>query len=215
MKSHIASLSLLVAYLAAVPAMAQISCTPSGPKLCSSGQSGGNMCTGYPGLLQFPYCVPPIGPTSPNNVVADGFTLGACNITPPNCNVTGLQFLLWVFPGDVPTSVQVSIYPSSTTFNFASPPPPLFTATITIPSPGCYTNDYGFDVCTVSLSLSPAAILPGSTSYYLVLSNATTIDGETVGWDQNGPSGPGYYYPVGTGLIPHKVGSETFTLLGY
>jgi hypothetical protein len=38
-----------------------------------------------------------------------------------------------------------------------------------------------------------------------------------VGWDQNGaafaPNTPDYY-PVGAPLIPHKVGSETFTLIG-
>jgi hypothetical protein len=206
MESLVAWLLLLVSCLAAVPAMAQSTV------LYTSGPFNGTMCN----LSQFPFCVPLIGPTNPLNMVADSFTLGACLSL--NCNVTAIDFGVWVQPADYVTSVQVAIYPQSG-FNICSPPPPLFTQTINLPSPICFTNDYGFGTCNEHGALSPAASLPDNASYYLVLSNASTVvGGGTVGWDVNGPPGPGNYYPVvgSTGACaPHKVGPETFSIIGY
>ena len=78
-------------------------------------------------------------------VVSDTFTLSTAS------TVTGLNFGAWVFPGDTLTSAEVSITSSEFGGTTYSDQVVAFT------QQGCTGNQYGYNVCTESGSLTGVA----------------------------------------------------------
>src|SRR5579863_8024019 len=117
--------------------------------------------------------------------------------------ITGLSFGAWLFPGDTLQTVEVSI--TSDEFGGTT-----FTdQVVSFTQSGCSGNQYGFNVCTETGSLTPVNLaFGGGNNYWLNLDNAVVNDGDPVYWDEN--SGPSLASQNSVGTIP----SESFTLLG-
>jgi hypothetical protein len=128
-------------------------------------------------------------------VVSDSFTVGSGGAT-----VNGLAFGAWVFPGDTLTSAEVSI--TSSEFGGTTYTDQIVSFT----QSGCSGNQYGYNVCTETGSLSPVNLSGGT--YWLNLQNAVTAQGNPIYWDEN--SGPSSASENSVGTIP----SEAFTILG-
>ena len=170
MKLRIASLSLLVLCLAAVPAMAQT--------VYSNGAING---TTDAWTINFGF------------VVSDTFTTSGGS-------VNGIAFGAWAFTGDVLQSAEVQI--TSAEFGGTT-----FTdQVVNFTQSGCSGNQYGFNVCTETASLSPVNLAAGT--YWLNLDNAVVNSGDPIYWDEN--SGPSSASENSVGTIP----SEAFTVLG-
>ena len=172
MKPRIASLLLLLVSLSVLPAVAQT--------LYNNGAINGtidawNVADGF--------------------VVSDTFTLGTSS------TVTGLSFGAWLFPGDVPNSVEVQI--TSAEFGGTT----YTDQNVNLTLSGCSANQLGFNVCTESGSFNTAVNLAAGT-YWLNLDNAVNGDGDPLYWDEN--SGPSSASENEVGTIP----SEAFTLFG-
>jgi hypothetical protein len=169
---RIASLTLLALCLAVVPAVAQTDIYDNGP---TNGTTDA-------WTINFGFAV------------SDSFTLGSAS------TVSGLNFAVWIAPGDVLQSAEVSITSSEfggTTF---------FDGTVNFTQGNCVSNQYGFNVCTESGSFSGPALNAGT--YWLNLQNASVNTGDPVYWDEN--SGPSSASQNSLGTVP----SESFTLLG-
>jgi hypothetical protein len=186
MKLRFASLSLLALGLglAAAPAMAQ-------QIVYSNGPTDGN---DWAWAVNF------------SGVVSDSFF-----IANENTYITGADFVMWLFPGDTLTSVQLSI--TSGPFGGGTS---YFDGTVTFTQNSCQTNQYGFDVCNVSTSFNGPALNGGT--YWLTLQNGSVPSGDPIYWDQN--SGPSQAFRCcGTNEpVPNAVGtipSESFSILGY
>ena len=174
MRLRIASLSMLLLCLAAVPAVGQAIIYSNGP--INGSFDAWTINSGF--------------------VVSDSFTVS--NGAPA---VDGINFGAWLFVGDVLESVQVSITSSEfggTTF---------FNQVVNFTQSGCYSNQYGLNVCEESGSISPLVNLAAGT-YWLNLANAVVNTGDPVYWDEN--SGPSSASENSVGTIP----SEAFTILG-
>jgi hypothetical protein len=115
-------------------------------------------------------------------------------------SLTGLQFGVWLFPGDVLQSVEVLIGTSEYANDITDQ-----TVSIT-QSSNCPANNFGFMVCTETGSLTGVA--PGAGTDWLTLQNAVVSDGDPVFWDEN--SGPSLASHTTVGTIP----SEAFTVFG-
>lgn len=115
--------------------------------------------------------------------------------------------VVWVEPGDTPTSISWMFGTSPFSGNVASG-----TSPVTVLS--SVTNEYGYSVDTISFSMGTLSLNAGT--YWLTLGNATTADGGPVYWDENSgvgcnsPGCPSQAEASGIGTIP----SETFTLEG-
>ncbi|MGB8885849.1 MAG: PEP-CTERM sorting domain-containing protein [Candidatus Korobacteraceae bacterium] len=120
--------------------------------------------------------------------------------------INNISFWAWVEPGDVASSVEVQI---SSTGYFGNE---LFDGTVSLTQSNCFTNNFGFDVCAESGNYFGPALNPGN--YYLTLSNATTLEGNPLYWDENSGVGclsngcPSSAQENTLGTIP----SEAFTL---
>ena len=114
--------------------------------------------------------------------------------------VTGLSFGAWAFPGDVLENAEVQITSAEFGGTVYSDQIVSFTQS------GCSGNQYGFNVCTETGSLSPVNLAAGT--YWLNLDNAVVNDGDPIYWDEN--SGPSSASENSVGTIP----SEAFTVLG-
>jgi len=126
-------------------------------------------------------------------VVSDTFTTGGGP-------VSGLVFGAWTFPGDVLINAEVQITSSEfggTTFT---------DQIVSFTQSGCSTNQYGFNVCTETGSLSPVNLAAGT--YWLNIDNAVVNNGDPIYWDENSGASSASENSVGT--IP----SEAFTILG-
>lgn len=139
------------------------------------------------------------------NVVSDTFTLAGSS------TITGISFGAWLDPGTTLYTAQIIIssQPDNGGTIYYNSPPLNFTQT------GCVLNQYGYNVCTETVSnLDIPRLSPGT--YWMNLQNASVSNLNSAYWDQNSGVGcmsPGcpsqaqsYYY----GTIP----SESFTLLG-
>ena len=71
---------------------------------------------------------------------------------------------------------------------------------------GCVTNQFAFNVCTETGSVTSFNLNAGS--YWLNMENAVVASGNPVYWDEN--DGPSWASEGSTGSIP----SESFTILG-
>jgi len=136
--------------------------------------------------------------------VSDTFTVPA-----GGTQLTGIAFGAWLFPGDsIPSlSVQVGTGPFGTNEMSLDGVP-------TLQLGDCATNNFGFDVCTLSASW-PGLSLAGGT-YWITLDNAAVTSGDPVYWDENSGAGcggagcPSSAQENSVGTIP----SEAFTLSG-
>lgn len=126
--------------------------------------------------------------------VSDSFTFNS------QTSFNGFSFGAWLFPGDTLTSAEVSITSAElggTTY---------FDATVNFTPSGCFTNTYGYDICTETGDFhSSVNLAPGT--YWINLQNASVPSGDPVYWDEN--SGPSSASESALGTIP----SESFTLL--
>jgi len=136
-------------------------------------------------------------------IVSDTFTVG--NQQTP---VTGMSFGVWLFPGDTLTSAEVSI--TSEPNGGAS----YFDQTVNFTQGACTTNQYGYNVCTVTATFNGPTLNPGT--YWVNLQNASDPIGDPVYWDENSGFGcessgcPSQAYDNSVGTIP----SEAFSMLG-
>jgi hypothetical protein len=179
MKTGVVSLALLALCAVAVPAMAQ--------DIYNNGPTNG---TSDAWLINF------------GHVVSDTFTVGSAG-----AQITGLSFAAWVFPGDIPSFVEVQITSDENggTVYYDQ-------KFVELTQSGCAANQYGFNVCVETLSLgtccgSPPLDLSAGT-YWLNLLNAQVETNDPLYWDEN--SGPSSASENSVGTIP----SEAFTLLG-
>jgi len=177
LKMRIASLSLLALCLtlAAVPAMAQT--------VYSNGPTNGNTDAW---TVNFGF------------IVSDTF-----NTNSANTQITGVNFAMWMFPGDVLSSAEVSITSSE---NGGTS---YFDQTVSFSQSGCVGNNYGYNVCSEAGTLGGGGVnLASQGTYWLNVQNASVASGDPVYWDEN--SGPSSASENTVGTIP----SESFTVLG-
>ncbi len=104
------------------------------------------------------------------------------------------------FPGDVVTSVDVSI--TSDEFGGTT----FFSGTVALTQTNISTNGFGYQIAIETGSFSPVNL--GAGDYWLNLQNAETANGDPIYWDEN--SGPSSASESAIGTIP----SESFTLYG-
>lgn len=136
-------------------------------------------------------------------VVSDTFTISGGTTT-----VTGMSFGVWLSPGDVLESVEVSL--TSEEFGGTT----YFDGIVNVSQSGCVVNQYGFDICTETGSFTGTPLNNGT--YWVNLENGLVNDGNPVYWDENSgvgchsPGCPSEAGPGGEGTLP----SEAFSLLG-
>jgi hypothetical protein len=137
-----------------------------------------------------------------------GFAIGnSFFVSGSSGTVTGLSFGVWLTPGDVLESAEVTITDQpvfGTTY---------FDQTVNFTQSGCFLNNYSYNVCTETASFNGPTLNGGT--YWLNLQNAQTTSGDPVYWDEN--SGVGCHSEGcpsegnnGFGTNP----SEAFTILG-
>ena len=119
-----------------------------------------------------------------------------------------MTFGVWLFPGDTLQEAELSITASpngGTSF---------FDQTVDLTQTGCGSNQFGYNVCTVSVSFTGPALNAGT--YWVNLSNAVVNNGDPVYWDENSGVGcrsegcPSQADESSLGTIP----SESFSILG-
>ena len=114
-------------------------------------------------------------------VTSDTFNYTQSNNCYGPCEINGLSFVAWLFPGDVLYYGEVSITSSEyggTTY---------FDQNVNFTQSGCFTNNMGFQICTETAGF-PGIIL-GTGTYWLNLQNFQVNTGDPIYWDQNsGPS---------------------------
>ncbi len=195
MKMRSVSLSLLVLYLTmvAVPVMSQEPCMP--PQECTIYDNGPVNGQVNALTINFGYAV------------TDSFYNGNGLLI-----TNTLTFWVWLLPGDSIQSVEVSV--GSTPYGTDQ-----FHGTVNASEYECFTNDYGYDVCLVSVDLF--GYFDGNL--WLTLQNAQVPSGNPVYWDQNSGVGcmsqgcpsKALQNPSGPPTPPAAlVPSEAFTLSG-
>jgi len=171
------SIFLLVISLAFVAA-------PAAAQIYSSGPSSGNWNAW---AINFGFAV------------SDEFTIAA-----PGTTVDGGEFAMWLFPGDILTSAELSITSGEnggTTY---------FDETVNFSQSGCVANAYGFNVCTESTFFNGPTLDRGA--YWINLQNAIVTTGDPVYWDQT--AGPRVNFDPASDSAVGTIPGETFTLLG-
>jgi hypothetical protein len=177
-KLHIGSLTVLCLALAAVPALAQGNVYDNGP-LNGEVESW---------TINFGFSV------------SDSFT-----VSNNNGHIGGMNFVAWLDPGDVDTSVEIQIGNQPFGNN-------LMDMTVTLTQSDCFENDFSFFVCHESSTFNGPNLSNGT--YFVTLSNAVNGAGDPTYWDQNAgvgctsPGCPSQAQDSEVGTIP----SETFTL---
>ena len=148
------------------------------------------------------------GPTNGNTdawtinfgfITSDRFNLSESGIT-----LTGADFAMWLYAGDILTSAELSI--TSQENGGTS----YFDQTVDFTQSGCVANHYGYNVCTENTSFDGPTLRAGT--YWINLQNASVPSGDPVYWDEN--SGGAQAWPPGAsqnsvGTIP----AESFTLM--
>ena len=136
--------------------------------------------------------------------VADSFTLSGPS------TLTGLNFWVWANTGDVPKTVDWEVGTGTPFSSFTV----LDSGTMNLTSTFLKTNSDGYDLDEESVSGGNYNV--GAGTYYLVLQNATTANGNTLYWDiNNGPS-IAYENTIGNvngNLFPGS-NSDSFQILG-
>ena len=127
-------------------------------------------------------------------IVSDTF-----NVPDNGAAITGASFGMWLFPGDILGTAEMSITSGEnggTTY---------FDQTLNFTQSNCAANQFGFNVCTESTTFNFLTLNAGT--YWLNLQEGSIPDGDPVYWDEN--SGPSSASENSVGSIP----SESFTLL--
>jgi len=143
--------------------------------------------------------------------VADTFTLAGSS------TLTGANFAAWVSSGDAAQTLDWAIVGDptdqvSTTFYSGSAAP--------LGNTFLLTNGFGFDVYNESFDLGSLSL--GAGTYWLVLMNGTTAQGDVMFWDENdGPSQAwestlGFLTVANSNCASNASGncSEAFQILG-
>ncbi len=168
-----------------------------------------------PARRQMPGQHPPQGPVvydnGPVNGQVDAWTINfgfsVSETMQANNQAVGIQFWLWLEPGDTITSVEVQIGSNGYFSNN------LFDNVVNLTQSNCFTNDFGFDVCLISGDFN-GPNLTGND--WITLANASTVEGNPVYWDENSgvgcmsPGCPSQAQENTLGTIP----SEAFSLEG-
>jgi hypothetical protein len=100
-------------------------------------------------------------------VVSDTFSVSGGTST-----ITGLVFGSFALPGDVLESAQVSI--TSSEFGGTT----YFDQVVTFTSSNCFTNQYGYNICTETGSFNGPTL--GNGTYWINLQNAVTNSGDPI-----------------------------------
>jgi hypothetical protein len=116
--------------------------------------------------------------------------------------ITGLHIGVWMYPGDIFSSVDVEI--GDYFFSFSQGGFFLVSAGFT----DLGANSYGYDIQQIDFTFPFSVYLPPSQTLYLTLSNAVGKYGAQIFWDEN--DGPSSAENDALGLI----GSESFWLTG-
>jgi hypothetical protein len=120
--------------------------------------------------------------------VSDSFTLNA------PATVRGVNFGVWLFPGDQITSVDWAIGTGPFGTDFGSG-----TSAVSMLSDLIAPNTFGYDVQSVNFSIPDTPLLAGT--YYLSLQNAVTTQTQPAFWDQNNGLGIDAWQNNGTGQL--------------
>lgn len=126
-------------------------------------------------------------------LVSNSFTLNSAS------SLSGAQIGLWMFPGDLPGTVDWSIGTSAFGTDITSGAGAGLADTFQ------YNNAFGYDIYESNFALNGAL---GAGTYWLTLQNATTPSGSPMYWDQN--SGPSQAFDSALGAVP----SESFQIFG-
>ncbi len=122
---------------------------------------------------------------------------------------TGMQFWVWLIPGDTVTSVEVQIGAAA----FGNE---LLDQTLNVSASNCFGNEFGYNVCDETATFNGGGVNLAAGTYWMTLSNATDTEVQGVYWDMN--SGVGCASPGCPSLAQENtigtVPSEAFTLLG-
>lgn len=143
--------------------------------------------------------------------INEGFSLGdTFFLSNPTSTVTGLAFGVWLTPGDVLQSAEVSITSDvlgGTTY---------FDQDVTFTASGCFENTFNYQVCTETGMFNGPTLNSGT--YWVNLQNAITTDGNPAYWDQNegvGCNSPGCPSIASNGsILDATIPSESFSVLG-
>jgi len=122
------------------------------------------------------------------------------NVANNGTTITGGSFGMWLFPGDIQLTAELSITSGE---NGGTS---YFDQTLNFTQSGCVANQYGYNVCTESTTFSGPTLNSGT--YWVNLMTASLPSGDPVFWDEN--SGPSQASESAVGSIP----SESFTILG-
>jgi hypothetical protein len=136
-------------------------------------------------------------------IVSDSFTISGGTST-----VTGMSFGAWLLPGDIMSSVEISI--TSAEDGGTS----YFDQVVSITQSGCNPNNSGFNVCTETGMFNGPELNNGA--YWVNLQNAEVTDGDPTYWDANsgiGCTSPGCPSSASTNEIG-TIPSESFSILG-
>src|SRR5208283_618148 len=157
---------------------------------------------------------PPFYDNGPINGNTDAWTINfglsvTDSFTVPSggTQLLSITFGAWLFPGDSTPSFSVQVGTSPFGTNEMS-----LDGVPTLQIGDCATNNFGFDVCTLTASW-PGLSLAGGT-YWITLDNASVTSGDPVYWDENSGVGcggagcPSSAQENSVGTIP----SEAFTL---
>jgi uncharacterized repeat protein (TIGR03803 family) len=128
-------------------------------------------------------------------IVSDSYPITGLD-NPP---VEGMSFAAWLLPGDTLQSAELSLTSSE---NGGTS---YFDQTVPFTQSGCVSNQYGYNVCTVTTTFYGPE---GNGTYWVNLQNASVSNGDPVYWDEN--SGPSLASENSIGTIP----SESFSVLG-
>jgi hypothetical protein len=130
-------------------------------------------------------------------------------VSAPSAQVTGMNFGVWLLPGDILQSVELTIasQPNSGTF--------YFDGVVTPTASGCFLNSFSFDVCNETVQFAGPTLNNGT--YWVTLENAVVTGGDSVYWDENsgiGCSSPGCPSEAKEDGNEGSIPSESFTMLG-
>ena len=120
-----------------------------------------------------------------------------------NSTITGIDFAVWMTPGDTLASVDWSIGASSFGSNLGSG----IASGANLSQTLLFVNRWGYDINLVSISSLNIDVTSGNT-YWVTLDNAMVPNGDPVYWDEN--NGPSQVYQTNEGSIP----SESFNIVG-
>ncbi len=167
--------------LAAVPAMAQWAIYDNGPTDGNTDAWGINNQGAH------------------GSITSNSFINPYCSYPP--CQITGVEFVTWLYPGDVLTSVEVSITSDENGGTV------YFDQVLNTVQSGCEINDLSWMICNDTANFNALSLNSGT--YWLNLQNGVVnYNGDPVYWDEN--SGPSSASNDVYGTIP----SESFTILG-